>query len=43
MPHNAALSALASAARPDPDEVRRELLTAVGGRTQWEPPPESSS
>jgi len=38
MPHNAALSALASQTRPDPDAVRRELLAAVGGRTQWEPP-----
>jgi hypothetical protein len=38
MPHNAALSALAAQARPDPDAVRRELLAAVGGRTQWEPP-----
>ena len=37
-PHNAALGALASQPRPDPDEVRRELLTAVGGRTQWQPP-----
>src|SRR6266568_1650619 len=39
MPHNAALSALAAQGRPDPDAVRRELLAAVGGRTQWEPPP----
>jgi hypothetical protein len=23
---------------PDPDAVRRELLAAVGGRTQWSPP-----
>jgi len=38
MPHNAALSALAAQGRPDPDAVRRELLGAVGGRTQWEPP-----
>jgi len=38
MPRNAALVALAAEARPDPDAVRRELLTAVGGRTQWEPP-----
>ena len=35
MPRNAALSALAAEARPDPDAVRRELLAAVGGRTQW--------
>ena len=39
MPRNAALSALAAEARPDPDAVRRELLAAVGGRTQWAPPP----
>ena len=38
-PRNAALSALAAEARPDPDAVRRELLAAVGGRTQWQPPP----
>ena len=38
VPRNAALSALAAEARPDPDAVRRELLAAVGGRTQWQPP-----
>jgi hypothetical protein len=38
-PHNAALGALAAERRPDPDAVRRELLAAVGGRTQWQPPP----
>lgn len=38
MPQNAALLALAAEARPDPDAVRRELLAAVGGRTQWQPP-----
>jgi len=37
-PNHAALSALATQARPDPDTVRRELLAAVGGRTQWQPP-----
>ena len=37
-PRNAALAALAGEARPDPDAVRRELLAAVGGRTQWSPP-----
>ena len=38
-PRHAALSAFAAQARPDPDAVRRELLAAVGGRTQWQPPP----
>lgn len=28
--------------RPDPDAVRKALLTAVGGRTQWVPPVEVS-
>ena len=44
-PRNEALSALAAEARPDPDEVRRALLAAVGGRTQWQPPapPEPAS
>jgi hypothetical protein len=37
-PRNALLAALAAEARPDPDAVRRELLAAVGGRTQWSPP-----
>ena len=37
-PRNEALSALALETRPDPDAVRRELLAAVGGRTQWHPP-----
>jgi hypothetical protein len=37
-PRNTALAALAAQPRPDPDEVRRELLAAVGGRTQWQPP-----
>ena len=41
MPRNAALSALARERRPDADAVRRELLAAVGGRTQWSPPPEA--
>jgi hypothetical protein len=39
-PRCAALSDLAASARPDPDAVRRELLAAVGGRTQWSPPSE---
>jgi len=38
MPRCAALAALAAQERPDPDAVRRELLAAVGGRTQWRPP-----
>jgi hypothetical protein len=42
VPRNAALSALAASAQPDPDAVRRELLAAVGGRTQWSPPAEPS-
>jgi hypothetical protein len=37
-PRNEALGALALQPRPDPDSVRRELLAAVGGRTQWQPP-----
>jgi len=37
-PYNAALAAFAAQTRPDPDAVRRELLAAVGGRTQWQPP-----
>jgi hypothetical protein len=37
-PRNAVLSALAASGRPDPEAVRRELLAAVGGRTQWSPP-----
>ena len=42
-PRNAALAALALEPRPDPDAVRRELLAAVGGRTQWQPPSEPLS
>jgi hypothetical protein len=38
VPRNAALGTLAAQSHPDPDAVRRELLTAVGGRTQWHPP-----
>ena len=30
-PRSSALAALAAAARPDPEAVRRELLAAVGG------------
>ena len=42
-PRHAALRDLASQARPDPDAVRRELLAAVGGRTQWQPPRPSAA
>lgn len=42
-PRNAALAALALEPRPDPDAVRRELLAAVGGRTQWQPPSKPAS
>ena len=45
-PHNAAAAAPSPRRpRPDPDAVRRELLAAVGGRTQWQPParPEPAS
>jgi hypothetical protein len=42
-PYNAALAAFAAQARPDPEAVRRELLTAVGGRTQWQPPAPSEA
>jgi len=38
-PGNQELAALAGEPRPDPDTVRRTLLTAVGGRKQWTPPP----
>ena len=40
LPNNAALRTLAADSRPDPDAVRREVLAAVGGRTQWSPPEE---
>lgn len=36
-PHNAAVLALADAADPDPDEVRKALLASVGGRRDWTP------
>jgi hypothetical protein len=42
-PGHQALGALARQPRPDPDQVRRELLTAVGGRKQWQPPGPSGS
>jgi len=43
-PRSEVLAELARSPRPDPEEVRRELVAAVGGRTQWQPPaPESSS
>ncbi len=31
-------AALAGAASPDPDEVRKALLASVGGRSGWTPP-----
>ena len=37
-PGRPALAGLAAQPHPDPDQVRRELLAAVGGRTQWQPP-----
>jgi hypothetical protein len=37
-PNREALAAFAAQPHPDPDQVRRELLAAVGGRTQWQPP-----
>jgi hypothetical protein len=37
-----ACEALDPSGRPDPDAVRRALLDAVGGRTQWTPPVEAS-
>jgi hypothetical protein len=42
-PRDAELGALALEPRPDPDAVRRELLVAVGGRTQWQPPSKPAS
>lgn len=41
-PGSQALAAFAASAHPDPDEVRRELLAAVGGRKQWQPPSDPS-
>lgn len=37
-PHSAGVAALADSPDPDPDEVRRTLLDAVGGRRAWAPP-----
>jgi hypothetical protein len=39
-PHDQAVLAATEGDRPDPDTVRRTLLEAVGGRTQWTPPAE---
>ena len=36
-PHNAGVAAACDVAQPDPDAVRKALLDALGGRTQWEP------
>jgi hypothetical protein len=38
-PRNPAVAALAEAANPDPDEVRKALLASVGGRQDWSPTP----
>ncbi len=44
-PHNAAVAAAAAAPHPDPDEIRRALLSSVGGRREWTPqvPPETTT
>jgi hypothetical protein len=42
-PGNQALAAFALQPHPDPEAVRRELLAAVGGRKQWQPPAEPAS
>jgi hypothetical protein len=36
-PHNAVVAAACGGPAPDPDVVRRALLEAMGGRTQWTP------
>ncbi|SHK28113.1 hypothetical protein SAMN05443637_104210 [Pseudonocardia thermophila] len=36
-PHNRAVDAAAGAPEPDPVEIRKALLEAVGGRTGWTP------
>jgi len=38
VPHNADVAALAAQSAPDPDAVRKAVLAAVGGRSQWTPP-----
>ncbi|MEK6441708.1 hypothetical protein [Pseudonocardia sp. T1-2H] len=43
-PRDPAVAALAESATPDPDEVRKALLTSLGGRRDWTPrPPEPPS
>ncbi len=37
-PRDPSIAALADEVRPDPDEVRKALLTSVGGRREWRPP-----
>ena len=37
-PHDPDVEALAAAASPDPDALRKALLARYGGRTQWTPP-----
>lgn len=39
-PRDATLAGLATQPAPDPDAVRKALLSSVGGRSQWTPPPE---
>lgn len=36
-PHDAEVAALADAAQPDPEALRKALLARFGGRTQWTP------
>jgi len=36
-PRDEALAVLAAEPSPDPDAVRKALLSSVGGRTQWTP------
>lgn len=37
VPYDDTVAALAAAPHPDPDEIRKAVLTSVGGRTQWTP------